>query len=455
MSLIGIVFVVLALVAVLVLGGVAGDLVARDPGYVLITYDGMAIETSLWIAVAGVLLGLFSLWLIAFLLTRLLRSWGMLGRWTSRRRQEAAASRTTQGLLLMAEGQWAQAQRALVAAAPNSQAPMVNYLTAARAAAAQDLGEARDALLVQARESTPGSALAVGLVQAELQQQAGEWPASLTLLNEMRDASPRHPGVQRLYLKTLQHLGRHQDMLGALAGAKKSKAVSKADLAELEAGAYAGQIAASADLASFRDALQAVPKSVRVTPTVATSLGQRAVALQQSAAQVADTSADADAQLKELAELVEPSLRAAIDKVGVGAGSERLLTLYGQLQGEDRERQQALQRWHKKMPQHAAVLLAAAQVAVQQEDLVGAREQLEQALALPQDASGLVASGHLQMAQLCCAQGDAEGALAQMAQVALVEGEPGLLALRGKDKVEPAAEADSDDAAPAEDASAA
>lgn len=453
MSLVGIIFIVLALVAVLVLGGVAGDLVARDPGYVLITYDGMAVETSLWIAVAGVLLGLFTLWLIAFLLTRLLRSWGMLGRWTSRRRQEAAAGRTTQGLLLMAEGQWAQAQRALVAAAPNSQAPMVNYLTAARAAAAQDLSEARDALLVQARESTPGSALAVGLVQAELQQQAGEWPASLTLLNEMREASPRHPGVQRLYLKTLQHLGRHQDMLGALAGAKKSKAVSKSDIADLEAGAYAGQIAATADLASFRDALQAIPKGVRVTPTVATSLGQRAVALQQSAALAASTSADA--QLKELAELAEPSLRAAIDKVGVGAGSERLLTLYGQLQGEDRERQQALQRWHKKMPQHAAVLLAAAQVAVQQEDLVGAREQLEQALALPQDAPGLGTSGHLQMAQLCCAQGDAEGALAQMAQIALVEGEPGLLALGGKERIEPAAQANSEGATPTEDASAA
>ena len=451
MSIVGIVFIVLALVAVLVLGGVAGDLVARDPGYVLVTYDGMAIETSLWIAVVGVIVGLFMLWLTAFLVTRLLRSWGMLGRWSSRRRQEAAASRTTQGLLLMAEGQWAQAQRALVAAAANAQAPMVNYLTAARAAAAQGLSEARDGLLVQARESTPGSALAVGLVQAELQQQAGEWPASLTLLNEMREAAPRHPGVQRLYLKTLQHLGRHQEMLGALAGAKKSKAVSKADLAELEAGAYAGQIAASAELASLREALQAVPKAIRATPLVALSLGQRAVALQQSS--------DEDSQRQELVELAEPALRAAIDKVGAGAGSERLLTLYGQLQGESRERQQALQRWHKKMPQHAAVLLAAAQVAVQQEDLVGAREQLEQALALPPDASGFDASGHLQMAQLCCAQGDADGALAQMAQVALVEGEPGLLALRAKDQLASASEAEpaADVAvkATAEDASAA
>lgn len=421
MSIVGIIFIVLALIAVLVLGGVAGDLVARDPGYVLITYDGLAVETSLWIAVVGLLVGLFGLWLLAFVLTRLLRSWGMLGRWTSRRRQEAAASRTTQGLLLMAEGQWAQAQRTLVAAAPNAQAPMVNYLTAARAAAAQDLSEARDALLVQARESTPGSALAVGLVQAELQQQAGEWPASLILLNEMREASPRHPGVQRLYLKTLQHLGRHEEMLAALAGAKKSKAVSKADLAELEAGAYAGQIATSADVAGLREALQAVPKSARTMPSVALALGQRAVALQQKLTD--------DAQRQELAALAEPAMRAAIDKVGAGAGSERLLTLYGQLQGENRERQHALQRWQKKMPQHAAVLLAAAQVAVHQEDLVGAREQLEQVLALPEDASGLGASGRLQLAQLCCAQGDAEGALAQMAQVALVEGEPGLLAL--------------------------
>ena len=39
----------LAVVAV-VLGGLIGTLVVRDPGYVLLSYGDMAFETSLWFA---------------------------------------------------------------------------------------------------------------------------------------------------------------------------------------------------------------------------------------------------------------------------------------------------------------------------------------------------------------------------------------------------------------------
>ncbi len=404
MSIVGILLIALALVAMLVLGGVAGDLVARDPGYVLITYDGLAMETSLWIAAAGLVLGLLLLWLLVFLVIRLLRSWGMLGRWSSKRRRQAAANRTTQGVLLMAEGQWAQAQRALVAAAPHASAPLPNYLAAARAAAAQDLADQRDELLTAARESTPGSALAVGLVQAELQQQAGEWQSSLTLLREMRDGAPKHPGVQRLLLKTLQQLGRHDDVLAALDAAKKAKALSKKELADVEANAYTAQLAAAVDAQQLGTLAANLPKSIRSRAGVATALGRRALALQQAT--------DDTEQLESLAAIAEPRLRGAIEEVGTDAGAEELVKLYGRLQGENKARAQALQRWQKKMPQFPALLLAGAQVAVLQGDLPGAQAKVEQALAMHAGTDG-----HLQMVQLCCANGDPQGALAHLAQL--------------------------------------
>ena len=40
-----------ALLVAIVLGGLVGTLLVRDPGYVLIAYADTALETSLWVAV--------------------------------------------------------------------------------------------------------------------------------------------------------------------------------------------------------------------------------------------------------------------------------------------------------------------------------------------------------------------------------------------------------------------
>jgi len=416
MSVVGAILIAVVLVVVLIAGGVAGDLVARDPGYVLITYDGLALETSLWVALVALFLLLFVLWLAGFLLARALRSWGMLGRWSSGRRQRGAATRTTQGLLLLAEGQWTQAQRALEAAAPNAQAPLANYLAAARAASAQGLSEQRDGLLRQARQSTPGSALAVGLVQAELQQQNGEWAQSLTLLNDMREASPRHPTVLRLYVLALQALQQVDELQPLLADVKKSKALGKAEFAELETSTYLGLLGKTVDAETLHTWYQSLPKAQRTNTAIMSTLGGKVVALQQAAVN--------ESQVAALAEFAEPILRGAIDKLGDSVGSAALLQAYGQLEGQLPARQQSLQRWQKKMPQHEPVLIAAAQVAAAQGDLVGAQTRLEEAVTRAPHAQA-----YLQLAQLCCAQGDAESALKHLAQAQQISANGDLLAL--------------------------
>ena len=45
------------LLVVIVLAGYLGTLIARDPGYVLVTYDGYSLQTSLWVLL-GLLTGL-------------------------------------------------------------------------------------------------------------------------------------------------------------------------------------------------------------------------------------------------------------------------------------------------------------------------------------------------------------------------------------------------------------
>ena len=52
------------LLIVIVVAGYLGTLIARDPGYVLVAYNGYSMQTSLWVLV-GLFLGFF---LAAYLL---------------------------------------------------------------------------------------------------------------------------------------------------------------------------------------------------------------------------------------------------------------------------------------------------------------------------------------------------------------------------------------------------
>ena len=151
----------LVLIAV-VLGGLVGTLVVRDPGYVLVAYDQMAVETSLWFAVVLLIGVYFVVRLIVFVFTRFAAGRGNLGSWNRERKFKNARQQRVQGLLLMAEGDWSEARRLLVNSASRVTSPLINYLNAARAAHEMGDTDGRDELLRQAHESTPGARFAVG-----------------------------------------------------------------------------------------------------------------------------------------------------------------------------------------------------------------------------------------------------------------------------------------------------
>ena len=53
--------VLIYLVIALVVGGAVGTLMSRDPGYVLVSYADMSLETSLWFALLALIVGYFLL----------------------------------------------------------------------------------------------------------------------------------------------------------------------------------------------------------------------------------------------------------------------------------------------------------------------------------------------------------------------------------------------------------
>lgn len=224
----------LVLVAALVLGGVVGVLMARDPGYVLLAYQDVAVETSLWFALALLAAVFAGLYLLIRLLVRLGRSPGSLQGWQQRRRAVAARAQTDRGLLLLAEGRFQEARKLLAGAAHRVDEPLVNYLYAARAA--QELGDVqgRDDLLRAAHESQPQERFVVGLTQAELQHAAGQWEQCLATLLQLRPQASHNARVLVLLADCYRQLGDWQAVTDLAGDLERHGALGPQDLQALQ-----------------------------------------------------------------------------------------------------------------------------------------------------------------------------------------------------------------------------
>ncbi len=93
----------LAILLVVIAAGWLGTLIARDPGYVLVSYSGNSLQTSLWVAlglIAAILLaGYYSI----KLMRTLLNSGNLIQGWRTDRQRSRADKLTGKGLALLAE----------------------------------------------------------------------------------------------------------------------------------------------------------------------------------------------------------------------------------------------------------------------------------------------------------------------------------------------------------------
>lgn len=186
---------IVAVVAILVLAGMLGTLAGRDSGYVLLSYGGHEIVTSLWFALAVVIAAWLLIRFVLSSIASLLSGGRLFGRWNKRRKLKGSKKHTEMGLLLMAEEEWSDARKSLVSGAAGASAPMLNFLQAA--IASNELGQLkkRDQLLQKATDSTPGAQFAVDLAAARMQlanPDGSEVDSAIEKLVNLRDQAPRH-----------------------------------------------------------------------------------------------------------------------------------------------------------------------------------------------------------------------------------------------------------------------
>jgi HemY protein len=175
-------------VVVVILSAFAAHFLLGDPGYVAINFRGYLIEMSVPVLLGLAVLLVASIWLIR----RLIQAPQRLGEAAGRYRSGRAGVKLTRGMIEVAEGNFARGEKLLARAASTSDAPLFNYLQAARAAHLQGKDERRDEWLKLAYEHTPEAANAVLLTQAELQLDREQYEQALATLRRIEENSKDH-----------------------------------------------------------------------------------------------------------------------------------------------------------------------------------------------------------------------------------------------------------------------
>ena len=342
--------------AAIVLGGLLGVLMARDPGYLLATYDGLAVETSLWFAALILLVAYAVLRLLLFVVGRLLQGKGLFAAWRHNRRSQTAARRTASGLLLLEQGDWDQAKRLLAGAAENVAAPVLNFLGAAQAAHELGAFEERDRFLSQARQADPAAKLAVALLQTRLQMTAEQWREARDALLEIQAEAPKHPVMAQRLLRCHEALDDWQALTELAPMLRKAKAVNDAALGALELRAWRRRIEAAEGLGAWEQA----PRKLQQDPELVLAAARKMAA--------ANDRGGAEALLRE-----------ALGRTW----NDDLLHLYGSIRSPQPEKQMAaIQGWLRKRPDDGELLLTAGRIALLNADWAKAREFLETSLRI-------------------------------------------------------------------------
>ncbi|BBL56859.1 heme biosynthesis HemY N-terminal domain-containing protein [Methylomonas koyamae] len=244
----------------------------NDPGYVLIGFGHWSLETSLTVFAVASVIGFFGLYSLFRLLGVLLRLPGQI----SRRRRNIKFNRSQEaliaGLFDAADGNWERAEKVLVKHAANSGAPLLHYLTAARAAQSRGALDKRDEYLQKAAAQSSDTNITVGLTQAELHLSGQQFEQALETLGKLHSINPGHARVLKMMHQAYQHLGDWEGLSKLLPSLQQHKVLMEAEVKLLETETFSRLLKQAAER-NEADAIQAcwetVPDHIKTVPGIA------------------------------------------------------------------------------------------------------------------------------------------------------------------------------------------
>ncbi|WJN59846.1 heme biosynthesis HemY N-terminal domain-containing protein [Pseudomonas sp. SO81] len=395
----------LLLILVVAAATALGLAIVEHSGYVLIAWKGLRYESSLWVFLLLIVVGVLLLWTLRWLVRLLLVSGGLVNPWSRRqrgRRQQLAADK---GLLDLIEGRWERAVRHLRLAAEGERQPLMYYLGAARAAHKLGRVEESEELLEHALQRQPQAELAIALTHAELQREQGNLQGALDTLQAMRERHPRHHLVLEQLQRTLVERGDWAALLDLLPELRKTKVLEGEALAELERKVWIARLQAAGEQGLNQGEVALQPLTV-AWQQLSSAQRQDAELLLAYAGQLRALGAQEEAE-----EVLRKALKQGYDA--------RLMRLYGQLRGRDPARQlQTAEGLLKQHPQDPLLLLSLGRLCLQNGLWGKAREYFEISLEFSRSAETCA-----ELARLLASQGDVEGSNRLLQEMLLLQGQ--------------------------------
>lgn len=341
-----------------------GFIIQHDPGYVLLAYDDWRIETSVWV---GVILLILS-FVLGYFSIRLLKHTSSLSNkwqnWGQGRKQRDALRLTNKGVLEATEGRWAQAETDLIKSAEHSPTPLVNYLTAARAAQQLHAYERRDTYLRTAHHCYQEADIAISLTQAHLQVESQQWEQALATLQHLHRIAPKHNFALKLLHHVYLELKDWPGLLNILPNLRKYKVLPEDEVEIVEKKIYVTLLRKSLDMNNWTDLNKTwdiIPKSWRHNPEIVHLYCQGLIQQQQSV-------------------LALPLIEATLKR----HWNSQLITLYGIIPPVEKGSKQLsyAERWLSHHPNDPTLLLCLGRLSIREKFWGKAKDYLESCLKI-------------------------------------------------------------------------
>ncbi|MEI8208630.1 MAG: heme biosynthesis HemY N-terminal domain-containing protein [Methylococcales bacterium] len=333
-----------------------------NPGYALIGIGHWSLETSLVVLAVGQVVAFYVFYIFFRLLGYLIR----LPKQLKNRGKNIKFNRSQEaliaGLVDSAEGNWERAENTLIKHVSHSGAPLIHYLTAARAAQSRGAFDKRDEYLRKASDHSPDSSVLIGLTQAELSLSGHQFEQALETLTKLHSIEPTHATVLKLLHQTYQHLGDWQGLRTLLPSLYTHKVLMEAEVKSLEIEAISQLLRQSVEkgvLEEIQSLWLEIPEYIKA---------KAGVAVIYFAAMIN----------AGLGALVEEDLANTIST----AWDETLVVLYGSIQSNNVVNQfEVSEKWAYFHPENAVLLAVLGKLAIQLGDTFKAESYLAKSIA--------------------------------------------------------------------------
>jgi len=218
-----------------------------DSGYVLIGLGRWSLETSVMVFAVAQIVFFFFLYVTFRLLGVLLRLPNKLRNKGKNIKFNRSQDALISGLVDSAEGNWEKAEKILIKHASNSGAPLLHYLTAARAAQSRGAIEKRDEYLRKATEQSGETDIAVGLTQAELHLSANQFDQALETLTKLHSIDSGHASVLKMLHQTYQRVGDWDGLRKLIPSLHQNKVLMEAEVKLLETETFSSLLKQAAE----------------------------------------------------------------------------------------------------------------------------------------------------------------------------------------------------------------